>query len=194
MGSRRVKQYGFMKSAMYFKTYFFSPRRVCSKLSFLSKLFFLSLHHKLTFLYIKQEVIKLTLTCCLHIQVLMSKSFQSYLKWEDLIKTTCEFPRFGHLSLQILDYFDIFNSYVECYKQSYFAVLNHLKRGCGEVLVGLYSHITSNRVRGMTSSYTRVGSGWILEKNSSLKEQSGTGMGCPGRYLSHCLWRYSINI
>ena len=30
-----------------------------------------------------------------------------------------------------------------------------------------------------------IDSGWLLGKISSLKEQSGAGMGCPERWLSH---------
>ena len=37
-------------------------------------------------------------------------------------------------------------------------------------------------------SCTRGDSSWILGKISPLKQWSGTGMGCPGRWLSHCPW------
>lgn len=40
----------------------------------------------------------------------------------------------------------------------------------------------------MASSCTKGDSGWTLE-NTSLKEWSGSGMGCPGRGWSHRPWR-----
>jgi len=36
-------------------------------------------------------------------------------------------------------------------------------------------------LEGMASSCTREGSGWTLGSTTSLKEWSGTGMGCPRR-------------
>jgi len=47
---------------------------------------------------------------------------------------------------------------------------------------------------GMASSCARGGSDWILWKISSLKEWLGAGMGCPGRWLSHCYWRCLRNV
>ena len=35
---------------------------------------------------------------------------------------------------------------------------------------------------------------WILGKISVLKEWSGTGTGCPGRWWSHHPWRCSKNV
>jgi len=46
----------------------------------------------------------------------------------------------------------------------------------------------------MASSCAREGSSWILGKVSSLKEWWCIGMGCPGRWWSHCPWRCSRNV
>jgi len=40
-------------------------------------------------------------------------------------------------------------------------------------------------LEGMASSCTREDSGWTLGNTTSLKEWSGTGMGCPERWWSH---------
>jgi len=48
--------------------------------------------------------------------------------------------------------------------------------------------------RNVASSGTRGGSGWLLGNTTSLKEWSGTGMSCPGRWWSHRPWRCSRNI
>jgi len=49
-------------------------------------------------------------------------------------------------------------------------------------------------LEGMASSYIRRDSGWMSGKNSSLKERSGAGMGCSGRWWNHCSWRCSRNV
>jgi len=40
-------------------------------------------------------------------------------------------------------------------------------------------------IEGVTSSCAREGSGWTVGNITSLKEWSGTGMGCPGRWWRH---------
>jgi len=46
----------------------------------------------------------------------------------------------------------------------------------------------------MASSCVRGGLGWILGKNSSLNEWSGTGTGCPGKWWSLHPCRCSKNV
>jgi len=46
----------------------------------------------------------------------------------------------------------------------------------------------------MDSSCVRGGLGWILGKISLLKEWSGVGTGCPGKWWSHHPWRCSKNV
>ena len=45
--------------------------------------------------------------------------------------------------------------------------------------VGLFSHVTAIGWEGTASRCARGGSGWTLG-NTSLRECSGAGMGCPG--------------
>jgi len=71
---------------------------------------------------------------------------------------------------------------------------NYLKGGCSEAGVGLFSQVTSNRVRGNSLKLHQVRFDWILGKISLLREWSGIGTGCPGKWWSHHPWRCSKNV
>ena len=60
---------------------------------------------------------------------------------------------------------------------------NCLEGGCGEVGVGFFSHLTSDRTRG--NGLKLCQGKFRLDILSSLREWSGTGKGCPGRWWSH---------
>jgi len=66
---------------------------------------------------------------------------------------------------------------------------NYLKGSCGGEGIGIFSHVTKNRIRwnGLKLHQGTLG-------NTSPSEWSGAGIGCPGRLLCHCPWRCSRNV
>ena len=74
------------------------------------------------------------------------------------------------------------------------ALYNYLKEtGVRQGLVSSHEELAIGR-EAMASSCVRGGLGWILGKDSSLKERSGIGPGCPGQWWSPHPWRGSENV
>ena len=68
------------------------------------------------------------------------------------------------------------------------ALFRYLKGAYSESGAGLFSLVTGDRPREMTSSCTRGSLGWISGKTSLQKRLLSTGIGSPGKWLSHHPW------
>ena len=68
------------------------------------------------------------------------------------------------------------------------ALCSSLKGRCGELGVGLFSQVTSDRTRGKGLKLCQGGLGLDMRRISAQKEQSGIGAGCPGRRWRRRPW------
>ena len=78
-----------------------------------------------------------------------------------------------------------FSCYTTCLLWNYVVVSWRLASSLMWLVIGL---------EGMALSCAMGGSGWTLGNTTYLKQWSGTGMGCPGRWWSHRPWRFSRNV
>jgi len=71
------------------------------------------------------------------------------------------------------------------------ALYHYLKGGWSEVGVGLFSQVTSERMRGNDNEKLHQGKFRLsIRKNFFTKKLSSIGTDCLGKWCSHRLWRY----
>lgn len=69
------------------------------------------------------------------------------------------------------------------------ALYNHLKGRCSQVGISLFSHVSSERMRGNDLLLCQERFKLDIREKRSLKECSGIGVSCPGMWCRHWLWK-----